>query len=484
MSLLLLPPQWPAALMRSAPPTPVPQPTLLALNRPLALQLRLDAVALATPAGAAVLAGNAPALGTEPVALAYAGHQFGSFVPQLGDGRAILLGEALGTDQRRYDVQLKGAGRTPFSRSGDGRAALGPVLREYVVSEAMAALGVPTTRSLAAVLTGAPVFRETVLPGAVLTRVAASHLRIGTFQYFAARQDRQTLAELTEFALDRHFPAIDRTGGAALALLGGVMAGQARLIAQWLGFGFVHGVMNTDNMSIGGETLDYGPCAFMDSFDPARTFSSIDHGGRYAYANQPQIAQWNLVRLAECLLPLVNADADRATEVVLAKLAEFTGLFETAYADVFRRKLGLFESRNGNGELARALLAILAAERVDFTSFFRGLATCMAGHEPLDHRFADSGLWQGWWQQWHARRNLEQRPAAEHAALMRTANPAFIARNHRVEEMIAAAMQGDLGPFERLNRVLSRPFDDQPDAADLAEPPGAAQWQYRTFCGT
>lgn len=486
MPLTLSPPQLPATLMRAAPPTPVAQATLLALNRPLAEQLGLDAAALATPAGVAILAGNAPATGAAPVALAYAGHQFGSFVPQLGDGRAILLGEALAADQRRYDVALKGAGRTPFSRGGDGRAALGPVLREYVLSEAMAALGVPTTRSLAAVLTGESVFRETVLPGAVLTRVAASHLRIGTFQYFAARQDRQTLEQLTELSLQRHFPAACRTDGPALALLEGVMAAQARLVAQWMGLGFVHGVMNTDNMAISGETLDYGPCAFLDSFDPARTFSAIDHGGRYAYGNQPQIAQWNVVRLAECLLPLVDADADRATELLLAKLAGFNGLFEAAYAEVFRRKLGLMDSRAGDPELVRALLAILANDRVDFTNFFRSLAESASadGPEPLDRWFADPGLWHGWWQHWQARRAGEHSPRAAQAEAMRCANPAFIARNHRVEEMIAAATAGDMRPFERLNQVLSRPYEDQPEAADLAAPPGGEQWLYRTFCGT
>ena len=478
--------QLPARLFRRVPPAPVPQPTLLAVNAPLADLLGVSVAELTSPAGIEVLAGNRHPDGADPIALAYAGHQFGSFVPQLGDGRAVLLGEVVGPDGRRWDVQLKGAGPTPFSRGGDGRAALGPVLREYVVSEAMAALGVPTTRALAAVLTGAPVFRDTVLPGAVLARVASSHLRIGTFQYFAARQDRDMLVLLTDAALARHFPHADVRHGRALALLDAVMAAQAQLVACWQALGFVHGVMNTDNMAISGETLDYGPCAFLDGFDPQRTFSSIDHGGRYAYANQPQIAHWNLTRLAECLLPLVDDDAQRAVVAVTGHLDTFGAQFEAAYAAQFRRKLGLFEVRSGDAELVRHLLAGMASSHVDFTNFFRSLSDSLLGDTPaaLAASFHDPEQWATWWHPWRARLAQEGRPLTEHVDRMRAANPMYIPRNHRIEAMIAAAHQGDLQPFERLVRVLGRPYDAQPDAVDLAEAPGPAQWQYRTFCGT
>ncbi len=486
MTFALLPPRLPAALMRRAAPTPAPQPRLLALNAALAAQLGLDAAALSAPAGVAILVGNAPVGGSEPVALVYAGHQFGSFVPQLGDGRAILLGEAASRDQGRFDVQLKGAGPTTFSRGGDGRAALGPVLREYVLSEAMAALGIPTTRSLAAVATGSPVFRNQVLPGAVLTRVAASHLRIGTFQYFAARGDRKTVAELTEFALQRHFATADRAAGDALALFDQVVSAQARLVAQWMGVGFVHGVMNTDNTAISGETLDYGPCAFLDGFDPQRTFSSIDHGGRYAYANQPQIALWNLARFAECLLPLVDPDEDRAVEQLVERLATFTPRFDAAYEAIFARKLGLGEAQAGDRALIDSLLGVIAAERVDFTSFFRALADQVASPTPtaLDPWFNDPGPLHAWWPRWLARLQIDGGDSQQQRARCRAANPAFIARNHQVEAMIAAAVAGDLAPFDRLNRVLARPFDDQEDALDLAVAPRNEQWAYRTFCGT
>lgn len=473
-------------------PSPVRAPVALAINASLANELGLDPTALASAEGVAILAGNALPEDADPIALAYAGHQFGSFVPQLGDGRAILLGELVDRSGTRRDVQLKGAGPTPFSRGGDGRAAIGPVLREYVLSEAMHALGVPTTRALAAVLTGDPVYREEVLPGAVLTRVASSHLRVGTFQYFAARGDVDAIELLVEHALERHYPNAERpdrvagaattaasSRGAALALLESVMDAQASLVAKWLALGFVHGVMNTDNTSISGETIDYGPAAFLDAYEPARVFSSIDRGGRYAFAHQPRIALWNLSRFAETLLPLVDADDSRAVPILTAHLETFIARFEARYADELRKKLGLREMRDGDLELARDLLALLAKEHTDYTVFFRRLA-----HGDAADQLLDVDAFRAWSERWRARRDAEGTSDEASSAIMRRANPAFIPRNHRIEAMIAAARAGDLAPFERLHQVLARPYDDQPEHAELAEPPGDDQWQYRTFCGT
>ena len=480
-------------------PSPVREPAVLAINAPLAIELKLDPVALASPEGIAILAGNAVPEDADPIALAYAGHQFGNFVPQLGDGRAILLGEIVDRDGRRRDVQLKGAGPTPFSRGGDGRAGIGPVLREYLLSEAMFALGVPTTRALAAVLTGDPVYREDALPGAVLTRIASSHLRVGTFQYFAVRGDRDALERLVEHALERHYPNAESelaaaasndeasrvsspTSNPALALLDSVIDAQANLVAKWLALGFVHGVMNTDNTSISGETIDYGPAAFLDAYEPARVFSSIDRGGRYAFAHQPRIALWNLSRFAETLLPLVDEDESRAIPILTTRLEGFLLRFEAKYAAELRQKLGLREARDGDLELARDLLALLAKEHTDYTRFFRRLAHGSGGGA-ID-QLLDVDAFRAWSDRWRARREEEGTSEAESVAIMLRANPAFIPRNHRVEEMIAAATKGDLAPFERLHRVLARPFEDQPEAAELAEPPGDDQWQYRTFCGT
>src|SRR5579863_4111246 len=354
-------------------PTPVAAPRLIKLNRPLAVQLGLDADRLESPEGAEILAGKRVPNGAEPIAMAYAGHQFGHFVPQLGDGRAILLGEVIDADGVRRDIQLKGSGPTPFSRRGDGRAALGPVLREYIVSEAMAALGIPTTRSLAATITGESVMRETVLPGAVLTRVASSHIRVGTFQYFAARGDTEGVKRLADHAIARHYPNAARAEHPYRALLEGVIARQADLVARWLHVGFIHGVMNTDNTSISGETIDYGPCAFMDDYDPAAVFSSIDEQGRYAYANQPRIALWNLTRLAECLLPLFCDDQDKAIEQAQSILGEFAPQFTTAYQGGLRQKIGLASERDGDEALVQDLLGAMA-NQADFTLTFRALS--------------------------------------------------------------------------------------------------------------
>jgi serine/tyrosine/threonine adenylyltransferase len=466
-------------------PTPVASPRLVKVNRQLAELLGVDPDRL----DAEVLSGNVVPEGAEPIALAYAGHQFGSFVPQLGDGRAILLGEVVGKDGRRRDVQLKGSGRTRFSRGGDGRAALGPVLREYIVSEAMAALGIPTTRALAAVTTGEPVHREEALPGAVLTRVASSHIRVGTFEFFRARDDIEALTTLTDYSLARHYPDARGEGERpALALLDRVIDAQASLVARWLGVGFVHGVMNTDNTSIAGETIDYGPCAFLDEYDPRKVFSSIDRGGRYAFGNQPRIALYNLTRLAETLLPLIADDEDEAVRLATERLERFAARFDTAYARVLRDKLGLASERDGDAALARELLDRLAQNEVDFTIFFRRLCACAA--DPSADReaaamFRDPGAFHDWAEAWRARLSHEGDTPEERGTKMRGSNPAYIPRNHRVEEAIEAATRGaDFAPFERMVAALALPYEDRPEHAAFAEPPRPEQRVTATFCGT
>ena len=472
-------------------PAPVAAPHLVKVNVELARNLGLDPDALASTRGVEILAGNHVAEGSEPLAIAYAGHQFGHFVPQLGDGRANLLGEVMGRDGVRYDIQLKGSGPTPFSRRGDGRAALGPVLREYIVSEAMAALGVPTTRALAAVTTGQQVLREIVLPGAVLTRVAASHLRVGTFQYFAAQGDAEGTRRLADYAISRHYPEAAQAKQPYRALLDGVIARQARLVAQWMLLGFIHGVMNTDNTSISGETIDYGPCAFMEAYDPATVFSSIDIYGRYAYGNQPSIALWNLTRLAEALLPLLGQEAG-GQEAALASakeaLAAFEPQFEAARMAGLRRKLGLFTDREGDARLAQDLLERMAANRADFTLTFRRLCESVAGPEG-DRRvcalFADPGAYDSWAAEW--RRRLEEEPVSwqTRAAMMRMANPAFIPRNHLVEAALdAAVVRQDFQPFEALLDVVSRPYEDRPVLERYATPARPEECVRQTFCGT
>jgi serine/tyrosine/threonine adenylyltransferase len=468
-------------------PTPVRAPRLIRLNRSLAEQLGIDPHALASGDGVAVLAGNSIPDGADPIATAYAGHQFGVFVPRLGDGRAILLGEVLDRTGVRRDVQLKGAGRTPFSRGGDGRAALGPVLREYVVSEAMAALGIPTTRALAAVTTGETVMREGPLPGAVLTRVASSHIRVGTFEYFASRGDLEAVRLLADYAVARHYPDAARAERPYRALLEAVIESQAALIARWLLVGFIHGVMNTDNVSIAGETIDYGPCAFMDEYNPATVFSSIDHGGRYAWINQPEIGGWNLARLAECLLPLLAADT--ATEVADARaaLAAYPQRVTDAYEAGLLRKIGLRTKRDGDVALAQDLLTTMASNRADFTLTFRRL--CDAADPAVDDGLrglgADPTAFDEWERQWRRRLEHEPMDPAERRTRMRRENPAFIPRNHRVEAVIRAAVDdADFGPFAELLDVLSRPFDDQPAFDHYAQPPQEHERVCQTFCGT
>lgn len=481
----------PANFFARVAPTPVAAPRLIKLNRPLAVQLGLDPDLLESPEGAEILAGKRLPDGAEPIAMAYAGHQFGHFVPQLGDGRAILLGEVIDADGIRRDIQLKGSGPTPFSRRGDGRAALGPVLREYIVSEAMFALGIPTTRSLAAVITGERVQRETMLPGAVLTRVASSHIRVGTFQFFAARGDTDGIRQLADHVIARHYPDIAQENVKPErpyhALLEGVVARQAELVARWLLVGFIHGVMNTDNSSISGETIDYGPCAFMDAYNPATVFSSIDEQGRYAYANQPRIALWNLTRLAECLLPLFTDDKDQAIEQAQMILGDFAEKFTTAYQAGLRQKIGLFTARDGDEALVQDLLDAMAKNEADFTLTFRGLGDAVldAGNDSVRRLFADPTSFDEWSARWRARIDDEPQTAAERQALMRSVNPAFIPRNHRVEAVIQAAMNNDdYAPFEQLIAVLAKPYEDQPAFAEYADPPQPEQRVLQTFCGT
>jgi len=468
-------------------PTTVAAPRMIKFNHQLAAELGIDSD-LDSEAGAAIFAGNAVPEGANPISMAYAGHQFGNFVPQLGDGRAILLGEVIDRNGVRRDIQLKGAGRTPYSRGGDGRAAIGPVLREYLVSEAMHALGIPTTRALAAVTTGDQVMRETVLPGAVLTRVAASHIRVGTFQFFAARGDVEGLRALADYTIDRLYPDLKFEAHPYLALLRGVAERQASLIARWLGIGFIHGVMNTDNSSISGETIDFGPCAFMDAYDPATVFSSIDRGGRYAYQNQAGIAQWNIARLAETLLPLIDEDTDKAVEAANQVVIDFAGLFTKAWFDVMRRKLGLATEEDGDGELIQSLLDLLQANEVDFTRAFRALSE--AADEPAAGAFI--GLFPEpngprlWLDGWRTRSAGEATNASARTAAMRAVNPVYIPRNHLIEETIQAAIErDDFQPFETLLDVLAHPYEKRNAVPERYELPATPEERVlKTFCGT
>lgn len=460
-------------------PTPVAAPAIVRVNAPLARELGLDPEALATADATAILAGNIVASGSEPLAMAYAGHQFGNFVPQLGDGRAILIGEVTDTRGMRRDLHLKGAGPTRFSRRGDGRAALGPVLREYIISEAMAALGIPTTRSLAAVTTGEQVLRETPLPGAVLARVAASHIRVGTFEYFAVRRDVDGLRVLADYAIARHYPQCRNAANPYRAFFDAVIGAQADLIAKWLLVGFIHGVMNTDNMTISGETIDFGPCAFMDFYNPRQVYSSIDARGRYAYANQPTIGHWNLVCLAETLVPLLAETEEAAVGEAEQAMAAFGPRFETAYRMGLTRKLGL-GADDEDSALAQDLLRLMADNGADFTLTFRRLSD--AARDPAKEAgvralFAEPAALTEWLPRWRARLRYE--------GDMHAVNPAFIPRNHIVEEALAAAVkQGDYGPFEALLAVITRPFEDQPGREVYMLPPRPEQVVQQTFCGT
>ncbi|QRZ14028.1 YdiU family protein [Paracoccus methylovorus] len=451
-------------------PTPVRDPKLIALNRPLAERLGLDADWLASPQGVAVLAGNALPEGAEPIAQAYAGHQFGGFVPQLGDGRAVLLGEVVAPDGARFDIQLKGAGPTPFSRRGDGRAWLGPVLREYLVSEFMAAFGIPTTRALAAVTTGETVIRETILPGAVLTRVASSHIRVGTFEFYAARGDRERLQLLADHVIARHYPDAAGAGD----LLQGVVARQAATIAGWLALGFIHGVMNTDNMSVSGETIDYGPCAFMDGYRPDMVFSSIDAQGRYAWNEQPNIAVWNLAQFASCLVPLMGNDDAAVTEATRI-VHSFPEFYQREWLNRFAAKLGIGAPRPEDRALIERLLALMADQQADFTRVFAGLSDGSARDE-----FTATDQFDAWARDWQAR----IRDLSDAQQVMARANPRRIPRNHRIEEVITAAREGDYAPFHAFDAALRAPFEDRPEWRDYALAPQPQEIVRRTFCGT
>ena len=469
-------------------PTPVAKPRLIIFNESLASELGVDTRGLEPEELAAVFAGNVIPPGAEPIAMAYAGHQFGNFVPQLGDGRAILLGEVVDRNGERRDIQLKGAGRTPFSRRGDGRAALGPVLREYLVSEAMHALGIPTTRALAVVSTGEPVYRDRQLPGAVLTRVASSHIRVGTFQYFAARGDMEAVKRLSGYVIDRHFPEARASERPPLALLQIVVERQASLVARWMHVGFIHGVMNTDNTALSGETIDFGPCAFIDSYDPATTFSAIDEFGRYAYANQPTIAKWNLARFAETLLPLLDPDPKRAVELANEAISAFTSRFQAHWLAGMRDKLGLSSNDEVDLELAHSLLRAMYENAADFTLTFRRLGDAAADEKAdasVRALFANPAAYDSWVARWRSRLAVEKLEPDARAQAMRSVNPAFIPRNHRVEQALGAAIEyGDFSPFSELLRVLSQPYKDQAVFADYAHPPHANERVLRTFCGT
>ena len=480
-------------------PAAVPAPRLLFLNHSLAAELGLDIASLDGPAGAATFAGNALPDGAEPLAQAYAGHQFGGFSPQLGDGRALLLGEVIDRQGRRRDIAFKGSGRTPFARGGDGKAAVGPMLREVLVGEAMHALGIPTTRALAVAATGEPVYREHALPGAVLTRVAASHIRVGTFELCAARGDVERLRKLAEYTIARHDHALVTAPQPFLALLQTVAARQSALVAQWMNVGFIHGVMNTDNMTISGETIDYGPCAFMEAYNPAAVFSSIDHQGRYAFGNQPDIACWNLARLAETLLPLLSDDPEQAVAMAIEVIDAFPAQYGRHLLRGQRAKLGLRRGEpdddSADVALAEDWLTLLHAERVDFTLGWRRLADAAAGDEAaLRALFAGTRAPDAWLARWRARCASED-DSAEHgsamagierARAMRSINPSVIPRNHRVEEALAAASdEGDLAPFGRLLDALRQPYAEAGKLSRYADPaPAAVTACYRTFCGT
>jgi serine/tyrosine/threonine adenylyltransferase len=470
----------PDELFVRAKPARVREPRVVVLNLPLADELGFNLRSLPTEELASLLAGQALPTGADPIAQAYAGHQYGGFT-RLGDGRAILLGEHRTPSGQLVDVQFKGSGPTAFSRGGDGLAALGPMLREYIISEAMHALGIPTTRSLAVVTTGEKVQRETRLPGAILTRIAASHIRVGTFQYALARGDLDTLQRLADYTIARHYPELEGSPGKYLAFLKAVIQRQAALIARWQLVGFVHGVMNTDNMAISGETIDYGPCAFLDTYHSDTVFSSIDHGGRYAYGNQPHIAQWNLARFAETLLPLLDSDSDRAVALATEAIQEFPDLFQKLWNAGMRKKLGLLTAEDDDQELAESLLALMQEAKADFTNTFRDLST-----DPLPTTgFLGSTAFQTWCERWQVRRDRDEQPRSASVALMQSVNPEVIPRNHRVEEALAAASDhGDLSALHDLLIAVTSPFQRSEASTKYSEPPSPTARRYRTFCGT
>ncbi|MEE2934278.1 MAG: YdiU family protein [Pseudomonadota bacterium] len=464
----------------------VPEPSLIKVNRKLAKELGLSVDALESAQGTEIFAGNKVPIGAAPLAQAYAGHQFGNFSPQLGDGRALLLGEIVNVHGHRYDVQLKGSGRTPFSRGGDGKAALGPVLREYLVSEAMNALGVPTTRALAAVTTGEPVYREVPIPGAVLTRTASSHLRIGTFQFFAARQNRDMVKKLADYAISRHYPDVQESSNVYLGFFKAVAKAQAMLVAHWMSIGFIHGVMNTDNTSISGETIDYGPCAFMDRYDPTTVFSSIDLHGRYAYAKQPSILSWNLARFAETLIPLTATDEDQAIKLLTSAIEEASSQCKREWDRRMCAKIGLNSDHKENTNIVRNLLELMQEGKADFTNTFRHLSdTLRNGKGSARKQFRDPTAFDRWEKHWI--KQVEKGPISMGicANQMDQINPAYIPRNHKVEEVLSAAINNsDFGLFEDMLTLLSTPFDETEGHEKFAMPAPASSTPYKTFCGT
>ena len=486
----------PSHFFARLPPTPVASPGLIRINTELANYLGIDPAWLASAEGVDTIAGNRVPEGAEPIATVYAGHQFGSWNPRLGDGRALLLGEVIARDGERYDIQLKGSGPTPYSRGGDGRAPLGPVLREYIVSEYMAAMGVPTTRTLAAVTTGQPVFRDSELPGAVLARVARSHIRIGTVQYFYSVRDHEALRVLLDHVIRRHYPQLAGENAPYLALLRGVAERQARLVAQWQMLGFIHGVMNTDNMLLSGETIDYGPCAFMDAFDLDAVFSSIDHNGRYAYRNQPAIAHWNLMCLAQAMLPVLHEDEPTAVAAAQEVLSKFPAWFETAHQAELNRKLGFTgEFGIAHADQLRALgvelFRLMAQERSDFTLAFRRLAelatpaTSPTPFASIAHLFEFPAAFTAWLGQWQSLLAADAVDSRQRRESMTRANPALIPRNHLVEEVIAAAVQNaDFTPFHRWVDTLRNPHRFEPGMDHYARPPRPDEIVRATFCGT
>lgn len=470
----------PKSFFTSHTPTPVRSPKMVILNHPLAISLGLNVQELQSEDGVAVLAGNQIPEGALPLAQAYAGHQFGHFT-MLGDGRALLIGEQITPAGERYDIQLKGPGRTPYSRGGDGRAALGPMLREYIISEAMHALGIPTTRSLAVVTTGETVVRETHLPGAILTRVATSHLRFGTFQYVANWGTVEELRVLADYALNRHFPEVETDENRYLSLFKQVMKRQAELIAKWQLVGFIHGVMNTDNMTISGETIDYGPCAFMDQYDQATVFSSIDMKGRYAYGNQAKIGGWNLARFAETLLPLLHENQEQAVNMAQDAISNFMELYHRNWLAGMRAKLGIFNEEEQDVSLINELLSMMEKHRADYTNTFRALTF----DTPEDTVLFGTPEFTKWHELWQVRLGRQQESKDSSQELMRNNNPAVIPRNHRVEAALKAAVkQGDYSVMEQLLRVLSKPYAHSPEQADYCTLPEPSARPYRTFCGT
>lgn len=469
----------PDALYTKLAPQPVTAPKLIILNQDLSTELGLNFTKENEDQQTAILSGNQPPEGTQPFAQAYAGHQFGHFTI-LGDGRAHILGEHINPNNQRFDIQLKGSGRTPYSRRGDGRAALGPMLREYIISEAMHALNIPTTRSLAVVTTGEEVFRETPLPGAILTRIASSHIRVGTFEFAATQEDSSLLEALLEYTINRHTPEIKDAENKAIALLDNVMDRQIDLITNWMRIGFIHGVMNTDNMTISGETIDYGPCAFMDAYDANTVLSSIDHMGRYAYANQPVMAQWNLSRLAGALLPVIDTNEDKAVRMAKDSIAKFPELYKRKWLTMMRAKLGLFDAHKDDETLVSDLLNWMHSNHADFTNTFRALS-----HEdrPTQTPYNTKPFKQ-WYERWQNRLSQNKKPLKSSLCLMKNNNPAIIPRNHKVEEALEAANTGNFEPFHNLLSALKSPYSDSPDIKPYQSPPAPDERVYQTFCGT